>query len=63
MNFKKGKKRFISARGHVDATWHSGTRGSATQAHAAYIFNIYFITIYSIKFFSLAYMGRGNRTY
>ena len=32
--------------GHVDATWHSGPRGSATRAHAAptrryiYIFTI-----------------------
>ena len=32
---KKGKKRFISARGQVDATWHSRPRGSATRAHAA----------------------------
>ena len=63
MNFKKKcKKQFLSARGHVDVTWQSGPRGSATRAHVAYIFNIYFITIYSIKFFSLAYMGRGFQT-
>ena len=71
------QKAVLTARGHVDATWHSGPRGSATRAHAAaprgptrqrhagprgiYIMYI-FIIIYSIKFFSLAYMGRGNRT-
>ena len=54
------QKAVITARGHVDATWHSGPRGSATRAHTAFTFYI-FITIYSIKFFSLAYMGRGNR--
>ena len=36
MNLKR-QKAVISARGHVDATWHSGPRGSATRAHAAYI--------------------------
>ena len=49
MNLKKNKKRLFTARGHVDAMWHSGPRGSATRAHAAYILNIYFITIYSIR--------------
>ena len=50
----------------MDATWHLGPRGSATQAHAAptrrYIYFIIIITIYSIKFFSLPYIGRGFRT-
>ena len=33
---KNDKKFFIFSRGsHVDATWHSGPRGSATWAHAA----------------------------
>ena len=33
---KKFKKRvYYFAQVHVDATWHSGPRGSATRAHAA----------------------------
>ena len=31
----KAKKGFILCGTHVDATWHSGPRGSSTQAHAA----------------------------
>ena len=32
------QKYLISARGHVDATWHSRPHGSATRPHAAYAF-------------------------
>ena len=49
MNLKKCKKRLFTARGHVDATWHSGPRGSATRAHAAYsIYIIYLLYIYKM---------------
>ena len=27
----------LFARGHVDAMWHSGPRGSTTRAHAAHM--------------------------
>ena len=37
------QKGFISAQGHVDATWLFGPRGSATRALAAYIFIIIII--------------------
>ena len=47
------QKAFYYRAGHVDATWHSGPRGSATRAHAAptqqmtcaiiYIIFIYYI--------------------
>ena len=39
------KKAVLTARGHVDATWHAGPCGSATRAHAAYSMYI-IITIY-----------------
>ena len=48
MNLKNGKKLFLSARGHVDATWHSGPHGSATRAHAAYIY-VYLLLLHTIK--------------
>ena len=32
---KRAKRGLIFAQGHVDATWHSWPRGSATRAHAA----------------------------
>ena len=36
--FKMGKKGGIICAGHVDVTWHSGPRGSATQTHgSAYV--------------------------
>ena len=34
-NLKKSKKRVLFVRGHVDATWHVGPRGSATQARVS----------------------------
>ena len=42
---------FFSRGSHVDATWHSGSRGSATQAHTTptrrihtlILFNIFYI--------------------
>ena len=41
-------KGFNFSRGsHVDATWHSGPRGSATRAHAAYIYFYILHIIYS----------------
>ena len=47
INLKKCKKKVLTARGHVDAMWHSGPRGSATRAHAAYSMNIiYYYYIY-----------------
>ena len=48
-NKKNAKKCLISERGHVDATWHSGPRGSATRAHAAYafIYLCYIVYIYN----------------
>ena len=35
MILNKAKKGIFSCGTHVDATWHSGPRGSATRAHAA----------------------------
>ena len=64
MNIKKMQKAVFTARGHVDATWHSGPRGSATRAHAVFIYIIFLLLLYIyIKFFSLAYMGRDFRSY
>ena len=34
-DLKISKKGGLFAQGHVDATWHSGPRGSATRTHAA----------------------------
>ena len=34
-DFQNKQEGGLIARGHVDATWHSGPRGSATRAHAA----------------------------
>ena len=42
------QKAIFTTRGHVDATWHSGPRGSATQAHAAYLFIIYILLLYIV---------------
>ena len=49
INKKKWKKCLISARGHVEAMWHSGPRGSATRAHAVYafIYLCYIVYIYN----------------
>ena len=45
------QKAGFTARGHVDATWHSTPRGSATQAHVVY--SIYILFNYYI------YNGKG----
>ena len=43
---KISKKGLIFAPGHVDATWHSGPRGSATRAHAsAYVAHMWHMCI------------------
>ena len=47
MNIKKMQKAVFTARGHVDATWHSGPRGSATRAHGAYLYIYLFNTYYN----------------
>ena len=48
------KSGLIPRGSHVDATWHSGPRGSATRAHAAptrrtHIFIIYRVYIMDIQ--------------
>ena len=45
------QKAVFIARGHVDVTWHSGPRGSATRAHAAYNYILYSYITYSIMGF------------
>ena len=61
MNIKKMQKAVFTLRGHVDATWHSGPRG--TPGHVAaprgptrhYIYIIFIYLIYIIRVFSLPY--------
>ena len=59
---KKITKSVYILRGpHVDATWHSGPRGSATRAHAEPTRRIYtyiFYIFYIVGVFSLLYIGR-----
>ena len=54
MNSKMAKSGLILCGSHVDATWHSGPRGSATRAHVAptqliRIFIIYIVFIMGIQ--------------
>ena len=51
---KEAKSGLIPRGSHVDATWHSGPRGSATRAHVAptrriHIFIIYIVYIMGIQ--------------
>ena len=57
------QKAVYTARGHVDATWHSGPRGSTTRAHTAYsIYNIYLLYIYKMGL-QPSHIGKGCQPY